>query len=191
MKKILVLCGHPRAPSFCLALAERYVAAAKASGHEVRLLRIDDLAMDFSPPDYHGDEAQAAWVLRVQEALSWCEHLVLVTPMWWGGVPAALKMLLDRALVPGFAFRYHAQGLGWDRLLTGRSARLIITADTPWLYFRWVLGRPLIHQLRQQVFGFCGFSPVRVSYVAPIKTASETKRARWLEEIDRLGRDGA
>ena len=190
-RKILVLCGHPNGASFCAALAERYARSAEAAGHDVRSVAISDVPVDFKAPNYRHEGTDTDWVLAMQEQLAWCEHLVLVTPMWWGGVPAALKALLDRVLTPGFAFRYHAGGLGWDKLLEGRSARLIITADTPWFYFRWFLGRPLVNQLRKQVFGFCGFSPVRVTFFAPIKTSSKDKRNRWLDQIEGLGREAA
>ncbi|MDN3719732.1 NAD(P)H-dependent oxidoreductase [Roseibium salinum] len=36
----------------------------------------------------------------------WCEHFVVVHPLWWGGLPAKLKGVFDRILLPGMAFRY-------------------------------------------------------------------------------------
>ena len=39
-KRMLVILGHPSTDSFCGALSETYVQAAKDAGHEVRLLRL-------------------------------------------------------------------------------------------------------------------------------------------------------
>ena len=83
-------------------------------------------------------------------------------PLWWGGEPAALKGLLDRLLLPGFAFKYHRRDSFWDRLLSGRSADVIVTMDTPPWYLRLLYGDPIGHRWRQQVLGFCEFKPLRI-----------------------------
>lgn len=57
-------------------------------------------------------------------------------------MPARLKGLLDRTLLSGFAFQYvkgKAQPL---RLLAGKTARLLLTMDSPVWYYRWWLGDP-------------------------------------------------
>ncbi len=189
MVKILVLVGHPRPSSFCAALAERYGAGARAAGHEVRVSALTDIPVDLVAPDYKGERADPpAWIAAVQADIAWCDHWVIVMPLWWGGAPAGLKALLDRVLLPGFAFRYRAKGLMWDKLLTGRSARVIVTADTPPLVLRWLWGWPIIRQFRRQILGFCGFSPVAATVFGSIKTSSPEKRAKWLDEAEALGR---
>lgn len=190
MSKILVLTAHPRSSSFCGALADAYGNAARAAGHEVRHLRLADISVDLLPPDYTHRHETGDWVAAVQTEIGWCEHLVIVTPLWWGGIPGAFKALLDRVLMPGFAFKYHRKGLGWDKLLKGRSAHVVLTADTPPLIFRWIFGRPLIRQFRIQILGFCGFSPVRSTVIGPVKTSTAAKRETWLAKMTALGRQG-
>lgn len=187
MSRILVLIGHPHPSSFCAALAETYCEGARLQGHEVRRLGLWQVEIDLTAPEYSSGGAPAAWVSEAQAQIAWCEHIVIVTPMWWGGVPAAFKAFLDRVLLPGFAFKYHASGLGWDKLLAGRSARLIVTCDTPPLIFRWIFGQPLVRQFKTQILGFCGFSPVNTTVFGPIKTSSAEKRERWLRIVRGLG----
>ncbi len=75
-----------------------------------------------------------------------------------------LKGLLDRILLPGFAFRYHRANPFWDKLLSGRSADVIVTMDTPPWYLRLLYGDPVSRRWRHQVpasagsrlFGFYG-----------------------------------
>lgn len=192
MTRILVLLGHPRRESFAAALAERYAAAAGAAGHEIRRLALPDVAVDLAPPDYRAkDEAPPAWVAAVQADLAWAEHLVLVAPMWWGRLPAALEALIDRVFLPGFAFRYHATDPWWDRLLAGRSARVILTMDTPPWVLRWLWRDPIGHRLRRQVLGFVGFAPIAITRLGPVRTSTPARRARWLAEVEALGRRGA
>lgn len=192
MTRILLLTGHPRRDSFCAALAARYAEAARASGHEVRERALVDIAVDLVAPDYHGGaDPLPAWVSDLQADIAWCEHWVVVAPMWWGGLPAGLEAIFDRALLPGFAFRYHREGMGWDRLLKGRSARAVLTMDTPPFVLRWLWGRPILRRLKTQVFGFCGFSPVRFTTFGVVRKSTAEKRAAWLDEMSALGRAGA
>jgi putative NADPH-quinone reductase len=192
MTRILVLAGHPRAASLCTGLAERYADGARAGGHEVRLRSLAEIPADLVVPDYHGAACLLpAWVTDLQADLAWCEHWVIVAPMWWGGLPAALEAVFDRVLLPGFAFRHHREGMGWDRLLKGRSARVILTMDTPPWVLRWFWGRPILRRLKTQVLGFCGFSPVRFTTLGVVRKSTPEKRAAWLDEAEALGRAGA
>jgi len=186
--KILVIVGHPDPDSFCAALAERYAAGARRSGAEVRVLELGRMAFD--PVLKYGykrrmepeDDLAAA-----QEAIHRAEHLVLVYPYWWGSMPALLKGFIDRVFLPGFAFRYREGGLLCDRLLTGRTARLIVTMDTPPWYNRLVYGRAGLQVMRRNILHFCGIRPVRVTEIGPVRGSTEQRRRAWLEKAERLG----
>lgn len=190
MTRILVLTGHPRRDSLCAALAEAYAGAAEAAGHEVRRLNLADLPVDLAPPDYSRDVQPEAWIAAVQADLSWCEHLTLVSPLWWGGAPGPLKALFDRVLLPGFAFRYRKDSSLWDALLKGRSARVILTMDTPPLFFRLVYGAAYQRQLKNQILGFCGFRPVRFTLLGVVRRSTGEQRREWLDLVGRLGATG-
>src|SRR3546814_9849412 len=57
---------------------------------------------------------------------SWADHLVILYPLWLGDVPALLKGFLEQILRPGFAIDEGSTGMS-AKLLTGRSARIIVT----------------------------------------------------------------
>ncbi|MGV3662278.1 MAG: NAD(P)H-dependent oxidoreductase [Prosthecobacter sp.] len=179
---VLVIDAHPRGDSYCHALAGAVVEGAEASLHEVRLLALRDLHFD---PHYTEQELEPC-LARCQESLCWAEHIVLVYPVWWGTMPALLKGWLDRVLLPGFAFADREDG-GWDGLLNGRSATLVVTMDTPLWVFRWILRAPSLQALRAATLGFCGISPVRTLLFSPVKTSTPQQRERWLLQAKKAG----
>jgi len=46
---------------------------------------------------------------------------------------------------------------------------------------------PAINQFKKGTLEFCGISPVKVTYVSPIKSPSVDYREKWLEKITLLG----
>ena len=141
--RILVILGHPTNDSFCGALANSYVEGAKAAGNEVQLISLGTLSFD---PVLHKGYATIQELepdlVTAKTAITWAQHIVFVYPIWWGAMPALLKGFFDRVFLPGFAFKYRDGSVFWDRLLSGRSAHLIVTMDTPPWYFRWYIACP-------------------------------------------------
>ncbi|MBF4798908.1 MULTISPECIES: NAD(P)H-dependent oxidoreductase [Aeromonas] len=178
---LLVLNGNPKPDSFCHALAREYARSADEAGAEVTLLHVGELA--FEPDLRHGYDLMPPLepdLLALQQSLTAAHHLVIVSPLWWGGMPARLKGLLDRTLLSGFAFQYvkgKAQPL---RLLAGKTARLLLTMDSPVWYYRWWLGEPASLILDKQVLGLCGIRLTHRQHLGPMHTASNQDRARWL-----------
>ena len=189
MKKTLIINGHPDKESFCFALAESYKKGADSAGADCKSVHLIDL--DFSPILTFGyrkiSELEPDLVKMQQEILA-ADHLVLVYPNWWATFPALLKGFLDRVLVPGFAFKYHEDSPFWDKLLAGKTARMIVTMDTPkWYYF--LMNKNAGHNaMRIGVLEFCGIKPVKITSFAPVKSSEEAKRKKWLAEVEELGK---
>lgn len=189
MTRITLLDGHPDAQSLCAALAGSYARGAASGGHDVRRIAVRDLRFD---PVLHGGyrvRQELEPDLRAAQAtIEWCQHLVVVLPIWWGSMPALLKGFFDRAFLPGWAFRYRERGPYWDRLLAGRSARLIATSDAPALY-NWVAYRNApTAATRRTILRFCGFDPVRVTALGGIRQLGAARRGRLLTKVEALGR---
>ena len=192
MKKVLIINGHPNKNSFCFGIAEAYKKGALISGSEVKEVIIRDLK--FNPNLEFGYEKRIALepdLLIAWEKIKWADHLVWVHPVWWGGLPAITKGFIDRLFLPGFVFRYRKNSVWWDKLLVGKTAHIITTLDQPGLYYWLVFGRPSVNQLRKTVLGFCGVKPVKVTYIQPIRNSKNEFRMKWLEKIEKLGRDFA
>ncbi|WP_375056799.1 NAD(P)H-dependent oxidoreductase [Zobellella sp. DQSA1] len=186
---VLVILGHPRADSFCGALAEAFCQGARAAG--VQLRRLDLSELDFDPHLHTpspNDQPLEDDLCRARELLLWADHLVIVYPTWWGTAPALLKGFLDRLMAPGFAFRTCEGGIGYQGLLQDRSAQLITTMDTPPLVHRLLYRQPGKNALARATLGFCGIRPVRSLVFGSVKNASTDQREAWLARAERQGR---
>jgi putative NADPH-quinone reductase len=102
-------------------------------------------------------------------------------------MPAMLKGFIDRTFLPGFAFKYRDNSPLWDRLLTGRSARMIVTMDAPVWFFRLVYGKPGHNAMKKMILEFCGIKPVKITSFGSVKRSSDKLRAGWLNRTRCLG----
>ncbi len=186
-KKILVFLGHTNDQSFCAALSQAYADGAQASGAQVRLVRLAQLK--FNPAlDFEAPEQLEPDMAKLQADFTWADHVVMVYPIWWGAAPGLMKCALERVLLTGFAFKFHSKGLGWDRLLSGRTSELIVTMDTPPLLYRWLFGAAGDRIMAQRTLDFCGIKCIRKTHFGPIRSSSDQQRAGWLNKVKELGR---
>ncbi|NRF40893.1 NAD(P)H-dependent oxidoreductase [Pedobacter foliorum] len=187
-KNILIINGHPNKDSFNYALANAYKEAAIKSGALVTEINIVDL--NFNPNLQYGYSNRMELepdLLYSLGKIKQADHLVWVHPVWWGGYPAIMKGFIDRLFLPGLTYKYKENSLWWDKLLTGKTARIITTIDQPAWYYRWIYGNPSINQLKKSTLEFCGIKPVKVITIGIIKTASPIKRSSWLNKVNKLG----
>jgi NAD(P)H dehydrogenase (quinone) len=188
-KKILVILGHPNADSFCGALHKAYIEGAKTNGSEVRAIKLGQIK--FEPVLWKGyNEIQdlESELVKSQEDIQWAEHIVFVYPNWWGAMPSLMKGFIDRVFLPGFAFKYRDNSQLWDKLLSGRTAQLLVTMDTPPWYYRWVYRSPGHNEMKRTILGFCGIKVTGISEFSPIKTSTQEKRRAWLGIAEELGK---
>ncbi|MCV2874142.1 NAD(P)H-dependent oxidoreductase [Defluviimonas sp. WL0050] len=190
-KRIFILDGHPAATSLSRGFAEAYANAAQAAGHEVRIAHLSDMEFDadFGQGNFKDWKPLEPVLEDVMQDLTWSDHFVLTMPMWWGSLPAKLKGLIDRTFLPGTTFDTRVTNMiGMPApLLNGRSARVIVTSDTPGWFQRLKYRNALIHQLRGQVLGFVGIRPARFTWFAGASHPGEGAVGRWARAVEGLG----
>ena len=188
-KKIFVLLGHPDMGPEPLSrqMADAYEAAARASGHEVKRLNLGELAFDpILHKGYRSRMDLEADLLKVQEHLTWCEHFVLFYPNWWGGMPALLKGMWDRMFLPRFAFRMWKNRFGWDALLKGRTARVLITCGNPVILDHLAFG-DFTASVKRSLLQFAGFR-TNISAFGNTEKASDAKKEGWKRKVAQLAK---
>ena len=193
--KIYILLGNPNKEGTLTAqLADLYESAARASGHEVRRTNIGDLSFDpILHKGYRAIQELEPDLKQVQEDIVWCEHFVLIYPLWWSSAPSLLKGMIDRMWLPAFAFRFikgkdGKATLGWHRLLKGRTSRVIVTLkNRPWLE-RFMYG-DYTAEIVHAVLEFAGFK-VRLTEIGNAEGLSTSKLTTWLKHVSKLAHKG-
>jgi len=187
-KRIFIWVAHPESGSLCEGLADTYQQAAERKGAEVHRMDLSDMSFNSEGISSYIDKTPLEPDLKAwQEGISRADHLLIVHPYWWGAMPAKAKSVLDRALSPGFGFKFHKKGTGWDKLLKGKTADVMITSDTPPLLDVLIYRNPARRVIKNQVLGFCGIKTKKIKQFGSVKTASKKKMNGWLKQAEHMG----
>lgn len=191
MKNIVLILGHPSENSFCNALLNAYRKGADSEGANCKTIYISRLDFDVNLADGYRTEAPIPLekdLIESQQLILWADHVVMAYPNWWGFMPAITKGFIDRILMPGFAFKHHSGKIFPEKLLQGKSLRLLITMDTPKWWFYLIYRASQYHILKHIVFGYVGFDPIRFSTFGFMRKSTDSQRENWLKKVTQLGK---
>ena len=126
--------------------------------HEIPFIDAEWIGANFTIGEERDDAMQQRLAFSDQliNELEWADHIVLTTPMYNFGVPAALKAWIDLVCRAGVTFRYTSNGpVG---LLVGKRVDIVITTG----------GAPLnspvdfVSSYLKQVFNFIGIDEISI-----------------------------
>lgn len=189
MRRIAIIDGHPDSDParFCHALADAYAEGASEAGHIVA--RIDIAGVEFpflrSRSDWDAGEAPPA-IKRSQDIIARADHLVIIYPLWLGGMPALSRAFFEQALRPGFAFSKEGRGLN-SGLLRGKSAHVVVTMGMPAAAFRFFFLAHSLRSFKRNVLRFCGIGHIRETLIGDIEGLSKDDRSKILSQMRRHG----
>lgn len=190
-KKILILLGHPTRDSLCGALADSYAKGVEAGGGDAEVVHAASLKIDFLADPRSVRELEPD-VLELQHKITDASGVVWVYPMWWGTAPAALKGLVDRVMIAGFAFKYKENSPLPEKLLTGKFARIFVTMDSPVIWHWLVYKFSATQWLKWATLWFSGFKVRGVHQFPMVRASSASKREQWLRQAFEAGKkDGS
>ncbi len=119
-------------------LFDKYVQAREKEGHEVKIQKMYE--MDFNQTLEYGYKTIQPLeedLVKFQENIKWSNHIAIFYPIWWGIAPAKFKAIIDRAFLPGFAFKFSDKGHP-KGLLKGRTARVFATLNAPAIFYNFM-----------------------------------------------------
>lgn len=190
-KRILIIHGHPDwdHPHLCHALAQAYIEGARAAGHTVE--EVTPARLEFpllgSAQQWQEGEVPPA-LLPVQQAITRADHLVLLYPLWLGGMPASMKGFLEQVARPGFAIAREPKNPLHPGLLGGRSAHVLVTMGMPAALYRLFYRAHSLQCLKRNILAFVGIRPVRTTLIGSAANMPAARFARCRARMERLGR---
>ncbi len=176
----LLVYWHPEEKSFNAAMRDTAVRSLSDAGHAVR---VSDLhAMGFDPVSgrrnfttvkdgtYFKQQVEELYAAEAggfspdiaaeQAKLEWCDLMIWQFPLWWFGLPAALKGWVDRVFAMGKAY---GGGRIYDTgVFRGKRALLALTTGGPEESYRPggrngdIMG--ILRPIHRGILAFTGFS---------------------------------
>ncbi len=190
MKKILVIKSHTREDSFCNVLTNKYIEGLEKNGKDVKILELRNLSLEQFLKCKHKEKLELPENLKnSQKLILWADHLVFSYPLWWATSPALLRLFIEIVFVPEFAYKFKKTNSifpKWDKLLTGKTARIIVTMDSPPFYVKWILGDPG-SKLMKILMNFTGIKFLGKNYFGSVATSTKEKRIKWLDDAYKIG----
>ncbi len=187
MQRALLLFGHPESDSFNGQLAAHYCAGYRDAGGAIE--RIDLAELEFDPvlrAGYRTSQPLEPDLERLRAAIERADRLVWVFPTWWAAPPAFVRAIVERVFVPGWAFRYEPGRALPRGLLAGRSARVIVTMDSPGWWYTGVNHRTIHRSFGTATLSFCGLAPVEFTAIHGVREMAPARRAKWCARVATL-----
>lgn len=192
-KKILILDANPSKFSYTACLSEEYEINAKESGFEVEVLKLREL--EFDPVLHYGysrTQELEPDLKKAQELLKWCDHLVIVSPVWWYSMPALLKGFVDRVFLPGYAFEIEVNPKRRViKMFSDKTATLIYTYGGPKHNMGNTYKDPFALQLKYGFLYFCGFKNIKLHPLYETVGFRNIKRRQtFIEKVINIAKKG-
>lgn len=177
-KRVLVVNGHPDpgAGRYCAALCAAYAEGAKSSGYATQRLDVGAVTLpgaESGRPSWLRNEAA-----EVLERLWLADRFFIAFPMWLGGPPPALQLILEE-----FTRWQEAEAAQLGEPIEVKEAHVIVTANFPGLVYRTSRGAPI----GEWATALAGLCVAQAIVIGNMETISQADRSRWLNEARRLG----
>lgn len=171
-RDVLLVIAHPAAASLTRDIAAAIMDAVRARGHRIEMADLVAEGFDpvFGPADhaaFTGAGALPDDVRAEQRRIDRADHLILVYPVYWWGMPAVLKGWIDRVFVSGWAFDADAGGGIAKRLGRLKVSLLAIGGAGEATYARRGYRHAMQVQIEAGILDFCGAPLAASTLVTP------------------------
>jgi NAD(P)H dehydrogenase (quinone) len=179
---IYLILAYPNHDGLCYNIYTNVLKGFIEAGHEIRTTDLYEEKFNpvlvFNNEKRRRDLKNDPEMEKYRENIIWANHLVFIYPIWWSGMPAILKGFIDRVFASGFAYEY--KGMLVKGFFGGKSAWIINTNDTPYLYAKLFL-KDYGNILKKQILALCGIKKIKQITFSGIRFSNRDKIGKWLE----------
>lgn len=174
----LIVTSHPETHTYTHAVIEKVIAGLeKSPGQTYEVLDVAKTGFDpqFNDADYRvfrEEAAPSADVLAEQARIDKADTLVLVFPVYWWSMPAALKGWVDRVFTQGWAY-VDLDGESTTRLLGRLTVQILaIGGAVQGTYERRGYAAAMKTQIEDGIFGYVGAKVIGSELLLPLDKQS-------------------
>lgn len=128
-------------------------------------------------------------IAEVQRDIKWADHVVVVFPLWLGGLPALTKGFFEQVFRSQFTMRWRKNQMP-QGLLQGLTCRLIVTMGMPAFAFRIVFGANGVRSFERSVLSLAGIKRTGTTMFGGVGGDDPGPVRDWLAQVAGLGRQG-
>ena len=181
MKTIIIANSNPQ--SYTHALADAYKKYLESVGEKYALI---DLYSDGDFKVIGGLTKEK--VMELQKQITDSSELVFIHPLYWINMPAILKNFMEQVFTEGFAYEYRGPTRDFVGLLTGKSARVIITGNGFREEYQDFDGKTDFEIVWEDLLTVTGFNNIKIDYIGGMDRLSRDQTAEILDNIEKNGR---
>lgn len=185
MKKIFLIICNPKTHSQKELYIQTYIEEAKKLGHDVRVVNLYDLNIDYVRAN--GDEIDYSITPELKQAqnnILWADQLVFVYPIWWLGIPALMKSFIEKVFQENVVSDMGE--MGPKPLLKGKTAVIMQSYSMPYFAMRYLYGDIPMKWWKIALTNWCGPKIVKRFDFDLIDNVSEKKKEKWIKEIKKF-----
>lgn len=186
MNKLIVV-ASPNSNSFSNQIKDRIKEELESAGHRVKVMDLysREYRQDFLEFENIRDFRPDEQTLKIQKMISQADEIIFLAPVWWMNIPAILKNFIDRNFTPWFAYKYVKWKSMPEKLLTGKTAKVMLTCDAP-LFANYLMLMP--HKMSFGVWSlaFCWIKVKKFKIFSSMRKRDEAERAKTLEEASTI-----
>jgi NAD(P)H dehydrogenase (quinone) len=207
--RVFVVYWHPEPKSFNAAMFETACGTFAAGGHEVRTSNLHEMRFDpvssrtnfvtVKDNNYFKPQIEEMYATEMNgfseeieseiRKIEWCELMIWQFPLWWFGLPAALKGWVDRVLAMGRT--YGGSRIYESGVFRGKRALLSLTTGGPeGAYSKGAFNgdiNAILRPIHRGMLQFVGFDVLEPQIVyGPVRLTDEQRKQQLAAYAVRL-----
>lgn len=179
--KIFIIESNPKEHSSKDAYVQAYIEEAKTKGHDVRVINLYDLNIEYLKFDGEKPDNNLTPELKqAQDNILWADQIVFVYSIWWLGIPAILKGFIDKTFREGVVASIGKYGP--EPLLKEKTAVIMQSYDMPSVGMK-MLGDLPMKWWKIVLTKWCGVKIIKRFDFEMISSIPEKRKQKWIKDI--------